>query len=182
MDNKKDYIDKLYSDKLGKFESDVSNNDWSQLSTKLGKTNFLKFSFATFNIFFVGIIVSFAAAGIYLGVTNIRLSNKIEILEDKIEVQQDQKKKNDIKPLLQDTSYIEESLIYEQEKETDVEITNIKPIEKNIEKKDSLTLPKHNTSSVKPKKVIRRIKKQVIIKQKDVIIKDTVTMRKKRIK
>jgi len=189
MDNRKDYIDKLYSEKLGKFESKISTDDWSKLSPKLAKSNFLKFSFVTFNAYFLTAIVSFATAATYLGVNNIKQSKIIERLEDKIEVLQEQQIKNNIEPLLLDTFAIEEPEV------DDIEVVETKPIKKIEEKieqlpkqlkgdsintkKDSLVVAKPDTSRIKPKKVIRRIKKKVFVKQDKVVIKDTVKVMKR---
>ena len=193
MEKDKDYLDKLYSNKFSKFESNISADDWTKLSTKLGKTNFLKFSFTTFNAYFLGVIVSLASAGAYLGVNNVSLLKKNEKLEDKIEVLKEQQIKNDIDPLVVDTFIIEEPEVDENTEVNDIifETKPIKRIEEKAEqlpdqlkvdlvntKKDSLVLVKPDTSIVKHKKVIRRIKKKVFVKQDKVIIKDTVKVRR----
>jgi hypothetical protein len=90
MENEKNYIDKLYSDKFSKYESNISDDEWAKLSIKLSKVNFLKFSFTTFNAYFLLAIVTFVAAVIYFGINNFNISKKNEKLNDKIETFQDQ--------------------------------------------------------------------------------------------
>ncbi len=196
MGKDKDYIDKLYSDKLSKFESNISAEDWTKLSTKLSRVNFFKFSLTSFNAYFLSAIVSFAAAAAYFGTNNLNLSEKIELLENKIELlqelQQKQQDKNESLPL--DTFKVEEPIIVEKVETKNEENITSPPKKEIIEteqqseklkidstaiKKDSLVATKSDTSTIKPKKNIRRIKKQVIIKQDKVVIKDTVVIKKK---
>ena len=193
MKKDNDYVDKLYSDKFSKFESNISSDDWTKLSTKLGKTNFLRFSFTTFNAYFLSAIISFAAVAAYFGVNNVNLSNKIEKLEDKIEVLIEQQNLNDKEPLLHDTFTIEEPKMNVQDEITDKVVVKTKPLNKvkneielfpekakidsTIMLSDSLAIAKPDTTIVKPKKVIR-IKKTVYVKQNQVIIKDTVKIKK----
>jgi hypothetical protein len=194
MENEKNYIDKLYSDKFSKYESNISDDEWAKLSIKLSKVNFLKFSFTTFNAYFLLAIVTFVAAVIYFGINNFNISKKNEKLNDKIETFQDQQIKNDIEPLIIDTFDIEETKLNTQSKITDIKPVTFEPtkkttVEKEPSKKQSEKNPintKTDTSSVLkpdtqsiPKKKIIRVKKKVFIKQDKVIIKDTVTVKKK---
>jgi hypothetical protein len=195
MEYDEDYIDKLYSDKFSKRESNISTDDWDKLSAKLGKTNFLKFSFTTFNAYFLSAIISFAAAATYMGVSNVSLSKKIEKLENKIEVLQEQQKINELEPLLPDTTATKEPKINELDETLPDEVvvetkpfnkvknkTEIVPEKAKVDsiktKKGSLVTEKPDTAVVKPKKVIKRIKKKVFVKKDKVIIKDTIKIRK----
>ncbi len=194
MDNEMNNIDKLYAKKFSKFESQISAEDWTKLSTKLSKTNFLKFSFTTFNAYFLSAIVTFAAAATYFGVTNINLSNKNKKLEEKIEILQEKQIKNDIEPLLIDTFDIEGPQHEEQFEVDNDNIIATKPIETTTANKeflekqqekdsintkiDTTSILEPDTQSIPQKKIIR-VKKMVYVKQNKVIVKDTVTVKKK---
>lgn len=215
MDNEKDYIDNLYSDKFKNFEFQSSSEDWDLLNSKLSKSNFFKFSFATFNMYFLVGFISFAATASYLGVTNIKLSKKNEILENKIEVLIEQKKQNEVYPILIDSLELENF-----EDEPDIDIgqeteDNFENVEVPENKKDKLIKPtiilpqinskndsvytkpdslaiklssnkdsafvKPDSSAVIVPKIqkVKRVKKTIYIKKKNVIITDTVVIKKK---
>jgi len=193
MDSEKDYIDKLYSEKFEKFEFHSSGDDWSKLNGKLGKSNFLKFSFATFNIFFLGALLAFAGTATFLGVTNIKKSEKIEELEKKVEIFQE--KENKSIPSLVDSIIIEN-----QDNRTEIsdEIKALNAANKNevlqklsetkektiapeiVIKKDSVHAKTDSATHIKsePPK-INKVKKTIFIKKDKVVLKDTVVIKKK---
>lgn len=151
MDKENNYIDKLYSEKFElysekfeKFEFQTSNEDWDKLNSKLSKSNFFKFSFATFNMYFLIGFISFAATASYLGVTNIKLSKKNEILKNKIEVLIEQQNENEAFPVIADSVAIEN---FEDEQEVDIEqeaednIGTIEVPENNKDNKVKVILP-----------------------------------------
>jgi hypothetical protein len=190
MDNEKDYLDKLYSEKFEKFEFQSTGDDWNQMNSKLGKSNFLKFSFATFNIFILGALIAFAGSATYFGVNHIIQSNKIESLEKKIEVLQDQVNKNEPKSIIIDSASIEKN----EKKQEFIDASKGKKGESidNIKenKNEKIVLTEANTKKdsiiVKPDSIfkaeaqkIKKVKKTVFIKKDKVLVTDTVRIKKK---
>jgi hypothetical protein len=195
MDSDKDYIENLYSEKFRKFEIQNSEDEWNMLSSKLGKSNFLKFSFATFNVYFLFIILSFATVTGYLGVTNFTKSNKIETLQHKIDLMQNQENKNETNSIIADSVENEQEI---SSKNNKINIQNNfqkKPEnQKNKDDKKSVVLNMSDLSSpkdtvytkpdsssyLKPEPLkINRVKKTIYIKKDKVIVTDTVIIKKK---
>ena len=191
MDSEKDFLDKLYSDKFEKFEFQSSGDDWANLNSKLGKSNFLKFSFATFNIFILGAVIAFAGSATYLGVNHILQNKKIETLEKKVEVLQKQINNSET-----NATFIDSASLKNQKNtvitEIKTEITKKDERKQNVEdekktlqetniKKDSIIINPDTSSIIKtdPQK-IKKIKKTVFIKQDKVIVADTVWVKKKK--
>jgi len=197
MDKESDFLDKLYSEKFDKFEDQAFDNDWIKLSSKLGKSNFLKFSFVTFNVFYLAVILTFAATSTYMSVSNIIKTKKIQNLEKKIEELQQKQDTTEAFALTNDSIIIENT---GQEAEVKNEINLLKnenkkelkqnrdeeKADKSIAKsqigtaKDSVFI-KPDSSSVNrivPVK-INKVKKTIFIKQNKVLVKDTVVIKKK---
>ncbi len=189
MESEKDYIDKLYSEKFEKFEFQTSGDDWNAMNSKLGKSNFLKFSFATFNVFFLGALMAFAGTATYLGVTAINQSKKIEQLENKIEVLKVKENNNETSPLIIDSTIIEKQK-EKQKPNNEINVSNFVKKEipfKNIEvppqlnsKKDSIYVTPDSTAVIKTEtQKIKIVKKTTFIKKDKVILTDTIIIKKK---
>jgi hypothetical protein len=84
MENGKNYIENLYSNTFGNYEDNPSNDEWDALNSKLSRLNFLKFSFTTFNVFYLFVILLFASTTAYLGMNNYILISKNKALEIQI--------------------------------------------------------------------------------------------------
>lgn len=85
MENSNNAIEKLYSTTFTDFEDTPPNEDWSALSTKLDRVNFLKFSFSSFNVFYLFALLTLICSTAYLGVNNYLLLTKNTLLEMQIE-------------------------------------------------------------------------------------------------
>jgi hypothetical protein len=196
MDNEFDYIDKLYSEKFDKFEDQTSGSEWDRLDSQLGKSNFLKYGFATFNVFYLAAFLTFAGTATFLGVKSIKQSTEIRKLEHKVEVLQKQVNQNETYPVLADSAAtksqeekpenkIETKPV--EKKETSIAIQNINNSKENLSsnkptlnlKKDSVYTKLDTSSTIKKEPVkINRVKKTVYIKKDNVIVKDTVRIKK----
>jgi hypothetical protein len=195
MDND-NYIDKLFSEKFEKFESQTLEEDWNKLNSKLSKSNFLKFSVATFNVFYLAVFLSFAGTATYFGVNNAIKSNKIKTLENKVEVLQKQVNKNEIPNLNIDSIVTEKkddkpelnnnkALNIKAKNEVPQNISNDKVnVMTNLPqlslKKDSVSIKPDSSLVNKPNtQKITRVKKTIVIKKDKVLLKDTVRIKKK---
>ena len=218
MENKKNYIENLYSEKLGKFEYQTNNADWEALSAKLSKTNFMKFSFATFNVFYLGALLAFAGSSAYLGIANYTLSSKIQLLESKIEIlsknEEFLKRNISIPNTFENQNVTLENNKAINNKKT-TKIANNEIVNKNAKtnspqnkistSQPSLhtklantneavnTIPQQasvkgeitnntidslSTTNYEPQK-IKRVLKTIFVKQNNVVLKDTVVIKKK---
>jgi hypothetical protein len=81
MHNQEDQIEKLFSEKFEKYEVKSSEQEWLDISSKLNRVNFLKFSFVSFNIYYLAVIIAFAGTTTFTGIKNVELSNKVQRLE-----------------------------------------------------------------------------------------------------
>jgi hypothetical protein len=193
MNTEQDYIDKLYSEKFEKFEFQNSDEEWNRLNSKLGRSNFLKFSFATFNMYFLIIFVAFAGTASYLGVTSIKKSQEIKKLEEKLEILQKQGNKNQINLIYSDSLLNEneknnqeklKTINVEKKRESyqnaiDIHENNLKNIQQLNQTKDSVLINQDTSSLIKPvTPKIKRVKKTVFIKKDKVILQDTVIIKK----
>jgi hypothetical protein len=192
MENENDYIDKLYSGKFEKFEVQSVDEDWTRLNSKLGKSNFLKFSFASFNVFYLAAFLSFAGTAGYLGVHSAAQSAKIDSLEKKIEVLIEKVEKQDDLLILTDSASIEEVEINTDENKTNFPIQNIE-IQKTPVNSKEITLKNAPEISIKADTVdqktdssiinkssvqkINKVKKTVFVKKDKVLITDTVRIK-----
>lgn len=205
MNNKMDDIDKLYSDKFENFEFHSSDDEWGKLSSKLAKANFLKFSYSTFNIYYLTAIFGFFAFLVYLGLIIFPTTaefdpqqkfpgklmelktvvEKQEFASDstmKTSVQDEQtiQKDSKAKEIYQDAKI--DSLVAKDilKRETSKLISS--DVKESLDKNhDSLTLSKSDTSDViiqqTPK--IKRVKKTIVIRKDQVIVTDTVKIKKR---
>lgn len=103
MGKENNHIDDLFSDKFDNFEFKTSPEEWSNLSSSLGKVNFFKFSFTSVNVYVVGAGMALASSGGYVGVKHIINSDKTEDIDNKIELVEPPKKIEE-KVLLTDSS------------------------------------------------------------------------------
>jgi hypothetical protein len=94
MHNDKDDIEQLFSKKFEKYEAGSSEQEWLDLSVKLSKVNFLKFSFVSFNIYYLAVIITLAGTTAYSGFKNHQLSRKVHQLESSIQSIQQEKQLN----------------------------------------------------------------------------------------
>jgi hypothetical protein len=194
MNKENDYIDKLYSEKFDNFEDQTSDSDWISLNSKLSKSNFLRFSFVTFNIFYLAVLLMFAGTSTYLGVSNIIYTKEIQKLEEKIKVLQQQSDTTESLTLTTDSITIENK-VQKTEIKRENSLLNNKEIQaSNIEYKSNTSIDKAliNTSKdsvyLKPDSIsvsktipvkINKVKKTIFVKQDKVIVKDTVVIKKK---
>jgi hypothetical protein len=192
MENENDYIDKLYSGKFEKFEVQSSDDDWTRLNSKLGKSNFLKFSFASFNVFYLAAFLSFAGTASYLGVHSAIQSSKIDSLEKKIEVLIKKVEKQEELLILTDSANTEEVEINIDENKTNIPVQNVEIQKTPTDNKDNIlkntpeisiktdSVAQKTDSSVinkSPKQKISKVKKTVFVKKDRVLITDTVRIK-----
>jgi hypothetical protein len=189
MENENDYLDKLYSTKFEKFEVQSSDDDWNKLNSKLGKSNFLKFSFASFNVFYLAAFLSFAGTASYFGVNNAIQSKKIDSLEKKIDVLKKKVENQEENLVLTDSAKIKkienETIILLQNKQ--IQPTSFDKKVNILTNKPEITLKKDSVfqkidSSVinKPQiQKINKVKKTVFVKKDTVFVKDTIRIKKK---
>jgi hypothetical protein len=115
MQNEKDNIEKLFAEKFGNFESQTSEKDWNSLYAKLRIANFMKFSVATFNIYFLVTLVALAGTTAFFGINNAILSGKVKHLENSIQKSSLQNAENRTSDFLVDTVNIPSGLTNREE-------------------------------------------------------------------
>lgn len=204
MENEKNYIENLYSDKFKKFEIKTSEEEWDSLNSKLIKTNFFKFSFVTFNIFYLMAFLAFAGSTAYFGISNVLLTKKVKFLENVLSHKQNTEN-NDF--IVNDSILSEKTVMNAkaavlnikkiQQKSTQ-KITDIKNISSKepkisepandidtvksiIQALNDTTVIVKSESVAKPLSEIQKVtkvKKTVLIKKDTVFVKDTVVIKK----
>ena len=202
MHNEKDNIENLFSKKFEKFEVKSSDQEWLELSSKLSKTNFLKFSFITFNVYYLMVLVTFAGTATFTGIRNMQLSNKVEKLEQAVQSYQIKEQTNSSPATYSDSikslpTAIEENkpaknlnTIIETKKKDEPEIkvkakeeektVSPPPVNLPMEVKDNSLkpeVPSSVDSASKPK--FRMVKKTLVVKPKPIVLKDTVVITKR---
>lgn len=85
MISKGEDIDNLFSKKFEKFEVKPSDSEWIELSPKLNRLNFLKFSFASFNIYYLITFAFLVTATTFSIVRNIQYAQEVQDLKRKLE-------------------------------------------------------------------------------------------------
>ena len=196
-----DDIDKLYSDKFENYQFQLKGYEWIKLSSKLNVANFLKFSFTTFNAYFLGIIVSFFALSAFLGFGYLNKSNEIDNIKNNLENVIPPNSKNELPQLLHDTILIKNSVdevIIKDIQNPKEQNTSISPPQENdtlkkgfMEKStisvgDSLNQNldtfsvsnSDNSDNLKEIPKIKRVKKTIYIKKDQVIVTDTIKIKK----
>lgn len=203
MHNEKDNIGELFSKKFEKFEVKSSDQEWLELSSKLSKSNFLKFSFITFNVYYLMALVAFAGTATFTGIRNIQLSQKVQNLEQTVKSYQKQEEvtsspaqysdsvmsqpatsMEEIKPSKTINAKIENRKKEEpaiKEKSDEVEKNNNQPLPNSpAEVKDNSVKSAVMTSvdtTNKPR--FRKVKKTLVVKPNPVVVKDTVVITKR---
>jgi hypothetical protein len=193
-------IERLFSNKFNSFEVKTSKAEWISLNAKLKRLNFLKFSFANFNIYYLSIILVLAGSSAYLTIHNTTLKKKIQQLESQVQsskmilpsAQVDKKlvvvpdeseiicKPSETNTPTTDVYSKSKSVL--TSKRTAVSISNlvktdtIKPVRTENSAKDSVKsvagIPVDSTIR------IRKVKKTVYIKPGSVVLKDTIVVPK----
>lgn len=188
-------IGKLFSEKFENFEAETSFEDWDRLNSRLSRINFVKFSFQSFNIYYLSIIMALAGTSVFAAVSYYNSSQKLKQLEmGKM-----------VKENIRSNTIVVPADISKDEKENPAEIKQVEkgnipmPDKTFIDssKTDShvkydnniqiLSLIKQDsveTSTSTPKKTdtvssgIKRVKKVIMIKPTHVIVKDTIIVKK----
>ncbi len=192
MYNEQD-IEKLFSKKFEKFEIKSSEEEWSRLSSKLSRSNFLKFSFVTFNVYYLLALLTFAGTATFTGYKNLRLTKEVKQLEQTIETYQKEKPTQVLSVPL-DSDRINPQIIKANKsgdaktavgnnpglQGKNVNIEGVKPsnvvlaVKDTSRKIDSKPVQVDTTNSKK----IKRVKKTIAIKKDKVVVKDTVVITK----
>jgi hypothetical protein len=199
MSSRNDDIDKLFSKKFEKFEVKPSEGEWLELSPKLSRFNFLRFSFVTFNIYYLTVIVLFAGTATFTSVRNIQLSQKVDHLEQSLKIYQ---KNEETKKISVPSPEVEDVSKPVSSKTHEFAVKKSKP-SKNVESSlpstysESENPEKHNTQKeikdtaqistqifnrpdTLAKIKVKKIKKTFVIKPRVVIVKkDTVVITKR---
>lgn len=217
MYNEKDDIEQLFSKKFEKYEVKSSEQEWLELSGKLSKVNFQKFSLTSFNIYYLSVMIALAGTTTFLGIKNYQMARKIYHLESTLQSLQ---KKEQLLPQTDKPANYLEVQKSESVRETDathvyvdprgkekIENEKAKPkfnaaekvgsnskvqistpaINQEFQNQQDLAIKEANLkpteSTNKPDSVSQpRIKKVVkrtfVIKQKTVVVKDTVIVTK----
>ena len=198
MNTHKNDIEKLFSTKFERFEIQPSEKEWLDLSSRLSRTNFLKFSSTSFNIYYLVIMLILAGTVAWLSVANIELSEKVDLLRDALRVNKENDRipgtpaTNSISPVISNSPRpaehqeilplpVQSEIKKEraQKKENDLK-SGERPLVSDQTSKDSI----HNIAPAAPsitppvdtsaKNSVKIIKKVLIVKPKTVVIKDTV--------
>ncbi len=197
--DKKDDIEKLFSKKFEKFEVKSSEEEWIHLSSKLNKSNFLKFSFVTFNIYYLLVLATFAGTATFAGIKNIQLTKKVYRLEQTVQTYQNADQKKPLTDQSVDSAKVLLPL-FKPEESKEVTKVEIKPANENRAKSiEPASSPKNRVSTEIPKEIkdtvkapiininqsdttiknkVRKVKKTLVVKPKTVVIKDTVVVTK----
>ena len=183
-------IEKLFSKKFEHFEVTASEEDWLQLNSKLWRSNFLKFSTLTFNIYYLLALITFAGTATYSGFNNHHLTKKVDQLEKTIKTYQ---RKNVTFPV--DSVKSSEIFIEPNPKK---DVSNRTPIkaEPTVAKVATVKMlqpvdrPAINDSALKindnpiqiDSHLVRKTKvvKSIIVKKNSVVVKDTMIITKQR--
>jgi hypothetical protein len=198
MDTHKNDIEKLFSTKFERFEIQPSEKEWLNLSSKLSRMNFWKFSSASFNIYYLVVIIALAGTVVWLSVSNIQLSGKIDLLRDALRTNKENDRipttpaTNSISPVISSNPHPAkhtEALPLPVQSKTKKEMLPIK--ESDLKKGELPSIPDQKNKDsirnitpivplIKPtadtsvKNTVKIIKKVLIVKPKPVVIKDTV--------
>jgi len=200
MQNEKDDIERLFSKKFEKFEVKTSEEEWLNISSKLSRSNFLKFSFTTFNIYFLLVLVTFAGTATFTGIRNSQLSKKIYKLERTIQSYQSkehvhpastftdsaniQLAQPELKTDVKTVEFQKESnpkSIPEIKSQTDKpKIKDVPLSSSEFEIKDTAQKVVINPSirDTVQRTIVRKVKKTFVIKPKTVVVKDTIVITK----
>jgi hypothetical protein len=178
-------IEKLFSKKFEHFEVKTSEEDWLTLNSKLKRSNFLKFSIVTFNVYYLLALLTFAGTATYSGFNNHKLTKKVNQLEQTIKTYQ---KSERIVPL---DSVKKTTLIEPDQKKTIQNTTPLKT-EPTLAKPSVIKMLQPSTrvaindSSLKindnPLQVdtpyVRKTKvvKSIVVKKSSVVLKDTMVI------
>lgn len=162
MGDKNKHIDDLFSDKLDKFELNSSPEEWSQLSSSLGKLNFFKFSFSTINAYVVGGAIALASTAGYVGINQFNNENTNDVIEDKIENLEEHPQINKQNAFVADSStYVYQDSISELDIVENVDVDKVEPVESRVEKKvEVITDVKKNDSTKIEKPIADEVVKQ----------------------
>lgn len=203
MHNEKDNIEELFSKKFEKFEDKPSDQEWLELSSKLSKSNFLKFSFITFNIYYLMALVAFAGTASFTGIRNIQLTQKVQKLEQTVKSYQKQGEVtspplqysdsmksqpatsiDEIKPSKTVNTKIEnrkkeEPLIKEKSGELEKDVNQPLPNPPVVLKDNSVKPDAMSSIDTTNKPRFRKVKKILVVKPNPVVVKDTVVITKR---
>ena len=195
-------IDKLFLKKFGSFEAKTSEEEWRALSPKLSRFNFLKFSFVTFNVYYLMLLTALAGTVAYSGVKNMELSKKVRTLEQNLKNQESQPQEETINQSSTPTEALDKnepeavSTQSQTGKKSNTSLnsntlTSVVPVQDEEKEKPVSKEEIKDTAHiavpqlVKPDSLsvskIKRIKKTLVVKPQVVIVKkDTVVITKRR--
>jgi hypothetical protein len=193
--NDEQNIEKLFSKKFEKFEIKSSDEEWTRLSSKLSMSNFLRFSFATFNVYYLLALICFAGTAAITCINNYNLTKKIEHLEQSIETYQKRDSIRNLPTVPIDSAHLYEDAIKntpEHKKEINTDLS-IKNTPESAKKDENLNQPSNMLETIqdttKKKEIkptqsdsvshkMKKVKKTVTIKKESVVVKDTIVITK----
>lgn len=190
MNDEKEIGD-LFSGKFENFEVKFSEEDWLKIKPKLRFSNFLRFNFYNFNIYYLLAIVLFAGTTTFSGISYYKLSKKTKQLEKQIEqceLNQNSniEEENPVKPVQPVSANTTPVTIPENKPKknkpiTSVQITNDIPVHvtgkqttpdigDTVTKVDDKPIPPDTNINIKYKKV----KKTLKVRRGKFFVKDTL--------
>ena len=195
MSNRNDDIDKLFSKKFEKYEVKTSEEEWLELSPKLSRSNFLRFSYITFNIYYLSVIMVLAATVGFAGVKNYQLTQKLISLEQNVKTSSPKEKTISTPTSPVETKKEEESKATVDQSSIIMTTKPVQPVNSVIsikakekeqpnvkeERKDTAQLSSQNltVSDSLSQIKIKKIKRTLVVKPRTVIVKkDTVIITK----
>ncbi len=180
MENIDNKIDNYFLKKFESFKVEDSEKDWNILFAKLSKNKFLKFNAHNLNIYFLTGILLISGIATYSSLNNIQLNTQVKHLQHIIQDNSNKNNQQNLKPGMSGNQYknvrepsTSSSLSFNYTLQTKY-INKVQAISKNnsdsIQKINSANL--QDDTTLKPK--VKKIKKVIIVKPKNVIVKDTV--------
>ncbi|HEY4784484.1 MAG TPA: hypothetical protein VIH57_00480 [Bacteroidales bacterium] len=197
MDEKKNNIEELFTRRFENFEVKSTEEEWIRLNARLSKSNFLRFSFVTFNIYYLVVIAAFAGTASFMSIKNYHLSQEVKRLQRSvINYQQREQEKQLPRQRSDSTKFLPPAKETLESKETSTDHKNhIKqnkgqPVEpapsvqnkveteafKVLKDSSKTSLPNITVVDTMEKSKARKVKKILVVKPKTVIIKDTVVI------
>jgi len=181
-------IEQLFSKKFEHFEVKASEEDWIKLNSKLSRSNFLKFSIVTFNIYWLLALLAFAGTAIYSGVYNHKMTKKVKQLEQTIQTyQKDMDGENTVAPVGPEKK---EAILIERPHQTNNQKTPalhaspsnlvkapIQMLQPSSRVDSSINIneePLQTDSSSYHRKT--KVVKNIVVKKSSVIVKDTMVI------
>ena len=191
-------IDRLFLEKFESFRIELKENDWHITSLLLTRYNFLKFALLRFNIYYLSAIITFGSLSTYTIFKNKKINSNVKQPQQTIQqynnepvnistsqdtIPREVKNNGNKEESQKKSSVIQNKTLTDSSTQTKVnqhnesisinnsaENTSIKSQKDTAQKLNSTIV----TTDTSTKRRVKTIKKVIVIKPHNVIVKDTV--------